>query len=69
MSDEQIKLVLSDISSTLDSLVVGAPATALPASRARYLVVLGKQLVDGEISYRQVAERIAEWDRKNRGLL
>lgn len=63
---DDLKLALSEISKTLDSLVVGPPRTSLPAVRARYLVTLTKQLAVGDITYRQLCERIAEWDKKNR---
>lgn len=63
---DDLKLALSQISQTLDKLVIGPPNTSLPAIRARYLVTLTKQLAVGEISYRQLCERIAEWDKKNR---
>jgi hypothetical protein len=61
----EINLALTDISKTLANIVVGPPATSLPAVRALYQVSLAKQMVAGDITYRQFQLRIADWDKKN----
>ena len=62
---DEVKLALSDLAETLGNLTVGPPATSLPAVRALYQVSLLKQMVAGEVTYRQFRLRIADWDKKN----
>ena len=60
-----VKAALKGLEKTLAPIVIGPPATSLPAVRALYQIVLIRELLDGEVTSRQVAERLREWDAKN----
>lgn len=63
---DEVKLALTDISKSLESLVVRPPDVSTPAQRAMYQVVLAKQIVAGELTYRQFRLRIADWDKRHK---
>lgn len=60
-----LKAALKVLDKTIAPTVISPPITSLPAIRARYLIVLIGQMVEGEITYRQIGERLGEWDKKN----
>ena len=60
-----VKAALKDVERTLAPVVIGPPATSLPVVRALYQIVLIRELLDGEVTSRQIAERLKEWDKKN----
>lgn len=63
---DDVKLALSEVASNLQTIVIGPPATSLPAVRALYQLTLVRQMLDGAITYRQFQARISEWDKKNK---
>jgi hypothetical protein len=62
----EVNLALSDVSKTLGRLTVGPPHISHPAVRALYQVTLTKQMVSGDITYRQFLLRVDEWDKKHK---
>lgn len=60
-----LRSALKDLDNTISPVVIGPPATSLPIIRARYQIVLIRQMLDGEVTYRQFGERLKEWDKKN----
>ena len=57
---------LRDITASLEPLVVGPPATSLPAQRARYQVDLIKRMLSEGHPWRYYRVRIDEFAQRNR---
>jgi hypothetical protein len=61
---DELRLALSDINKSLEPIVVGPPATSVPAQRARYQLSLVKQMLEEGQEWRFYRLKLHEFDKR-----
>lgn len=63
--EADLRLAMSDIQKSLESLVIGPPATSIPAQRAIYQLSLVKTMLDEDREWKYFRIAIHEFDKRH----